>query len=81
MMKDKKPAAKGSKKAKPAPAPKRHHDPAVTAANRARRIAKDKQLKAAAQRKREAREKHLKAHSTPPVGMTLVMWCAGGGRA
>lgn len=48
-MKDKKPAPKVQ-----APA-KRRHDPAVTAANRARRIAKDKAAKERARRKREQR--------------------------
>jgi len=41
--------------AKPQPAAKRRHDPAITAANRARRIAKDKALKERAKRKREQR--------------------------
>lgn len=37
------------------PAPKRRHDPAVTEANRARRIAKDKAAKERARRKRDQR--------------------------
>lgn len=49
MSKDKKPAPKVQTPSK------QGHDPAVTAANRARRIAKDKALKERAKRKREQR--------------------------